>query len=502
MPTPIAPRKVLLLEINELTWTILDPFIKQGKLPNFQRMVKEGVRSAPEAIERPPHLDPWISWVTLHTGVDRAVHGAAVLGQDEIFAKRTWDYAVDAGKTIGVFGSISAFPARPVPGFMIPGPFSPTSDTYPQYASPALDFNRRYTQVHLKTAERASLVEMAKQARELFGLGLKPATLLRVARQIAAEKLDPHSHWKRVSLQPLINFDFFKTLYDRYRPDFATWHTGHCAHYEHHYWRAYDDSQFKVPATPEEKKHYGGAVEYGYKVADELLGRFMAMADANTVVVVASGLGMKPYVVDLYPEGKITVRFRNVRRILELFAAQGVGEVVPAMMPQWNIRIADPAERARVRGLFAKAHVSGGAHREAFHLDETGELLTVTPFGMARVDSETRYFFPDAPNADPKGYPIDELFAMDTPTPKEAMHDPASVFTMWGSGIRAGVDIPATTDLDIAPTLLTLMGITPPAIMKGRVLREAWGDKPIAAASLFTAAGTPAAVAADRPAAA
>jgi hypothetical protein len=114
------------------------------------------------------------------------------------------------------------------------------------------------------------------------------------------------------------------------------------------------------------------------------------------------------------------------------------------------------------------------------------ELLTVTPYGMARLDGEIHYHFPDAPNADPRGYPIGELFAMDTPTPKEAMHDPASVFTMWGSGIRAGIDIPSTTDLDIAPTLLTLMGIAPPAMMKGRVLREAWGDQPISAAAKKT----------------
>ncbi|MEZ4302160.1 MAG: hypothetical protein R3B70_44950 [Polyangiaceae bacterium] len=78
--------------------------------------------------------------------------------------------------------------------------------------------------------------------------------------------------WKRVGLQPQINFDFFKTIYKRYEPEYATWHTGHCAHYMHHYWRAWDDSQFKVKATPEEKKHFGSAVEYGYQLADELLG--------------------------------------------------------------------------------------------------------------------------------------------------------------------------------------------------------------------------------------
>jgi hypothetical protein len=482
MATPIVPRKVLLVEINEITWTILDPLIKAGKLPTFARMVREGVRAAPEAIERPPYLDPWISWVTLHTGVDRGVHGAAVLGQDDIKAKRTWDYAVEAGKTVGIFGSISAFPARPVPGFMVPGPFSPTSDTFPRYLSPALDLNRRYTQVHLKTADNGNVLDMAKRAKDLFSLGLKPSTCLRVAEQLAREKLDPHAHWRRVALQPQINFDFFSALYERYQPDFATWHTGHCAHYMHHYWRAWDDSKFPHPATAEEKRHYGQAVEYGYKLADELLGRFLEMAGNDTVVAVASGLGMKPYVVDMYPEGKIGVRMKDVWQILNLLGSEGVTEAVPAMTPQWNVRIPDTAERARVKDLLQRAYVTGGPRREAFHVEETGVLLTVTPYGMARLNGEIRYFFPDAPRADPRGYAIEELFAMDTPTPKEAMHDPPSVLLLWGDGIRQGLDIPNTTDLDIAPTLLSLMGIPVPAIMKGRVLREAWGGEVIAPA--------------------
>lgn len=484
MPTQPKPRKVLLLEINEITWTVIDRLVQEGKLPVFQRMLREGVRSAPVTIERPPYLDPWISWVTLHTGVDRSVHGAAVLGQDDIHAKRTWDYAIEAGKSVGIFGSISAHPARPVPGFMVPGPFSPTSDTYPQYLSPALELNRRYTQVHLKTKEQGSLLETAALARDLFALGLSAKTCLKAAEQLARERLDPHAGWRRVGLQPQINFDFFKTLYGRYRPDYATWHTGHCAHYQHHYWRAWDDSKFKTPCPPEEKKWYGGAVEHGYRLADELLGRFLEMAGDDTVVAVASGLGMMPYVVDMYPKGKIQVRIKSLHQILGLLGVTSVvSDVVPAMTPQWNLRVRDSAERARVRDLFDKVTVTGGPRREAFHVAETGELLTVTPYGMASLDGEIRYFFPERPGVDPRGYLIDDLFAMDQPTPKEAMHDPVSVFTLWGAGIRAGVDIPDTTCLDIAPTLLTLMGIQPPSTMKGRVLEEAWSEKPVAIAA-------------------
>ena len=124
------------------------------------------------------------------------------------------------------------------------------------------------------------------------------------------------------ALQPLVNYDVFATIYRRYRPDFATWHTNHAAHYMHHYWRAMDDSGFPVPSSPEEKIKYGEAVDYGYDLCDELLGRFLRLVDDDTVVVLASSMGQQPYVHELYPEGKIAVRFKDLSKILAIVGAK------------------------------------------------------------------------------------------------------------------------------------------------------------------------------------
>src|SRR5262249_2852096 len=155
--------------------------------------------------------------------------------------------------------------------------------------------------------------------------------------------------------------------------------------------------KFQTPAPPEEKRKYGGAVEYGYEICDELLGRFMKLMDDDTVLMLASSMGQQPYVADLYPEGKLVVRFKDIRKVLDIVGAKGGTGVVPTMVPQWNVKIPDPAERARVRGLLEAARVQGGARPEALHLAEVGDILTVTPFGMAKREGDVRYFFPDAP---------------------------------------------------------------------------------------------------------
>ena len=374
MSTIRGARKVLLLEFNEITWTVADRFMRDGKMPHLTRLRAEGTAAAPEALERPPFLDPWISWVTLHTGVDRSVHGALVLEQDvtTIRAKRTWDYALEAGKSVGIFGSISAYPPRPVPGFMVPGPFAPGPETYPKYVEPVQRLNRKYTQVHHKNAEADTIFSMAKQGVDLLRLGLRPETCAQIALQLATERVKPHMHWKRVTLQPLVNYDFFAGLYDRYKPDFATWHSNHAAHFQHHYWRAWDDTGFPSPATDEERRKFGGAMEHGYRVVDDLIGRFAGLIDDDTVLVVASALGQRPYSNDLYPEGKVCVKFKDVRQVLDIVGAKGVTDVVPVMDPQWNVKIPDDDERARVRdarpredGRRHHVHVPDGGGRVA-----------------------------------------------------------------------------------------------------------------------------------------
>ncbi|AUX20839.1 hypothetical protein SOCEGT47_013150 [Sorangium cellulosum] len=480
MSARLGPKRVLLLEFNEITWTIVEPMLATGKLPTFARLRREGAWASPRSVDLPPHMDPWVTWVTVHTGVERAVHGATVLEQDPstIKAPRTWDYAVDAGKSVGVFGSISAYPPRAVPGFIVPGTFAPSSATFPRSLEPLQDLNRMQVQVHHRNRRGLSLSGMLSQGIDVLKLGVKPSTCAAIAAQLAREIVEPHQRFRRIAIQPLINYDVFEALYARHRPDYATWHTNHAAHYMHHYWRAMDDSRFTSPCPKDERRKYGDAVEIGYKLCDRLLARAMGLVDDDTILVVASSMGQQPFVNDEYPEGKITLRFKDISSVLRLMGARGVTALTPVMLPQWNVTIPDAVERARVKELWGRAHVVGKTSRSAFITTATGDVLTVTPVCLAEPDPDARYFFPGAPNARPEGYPIHELFAMDTPTTKQGMHHPTGLLMLWGKGIRAGVEIPDTTNLDIAPTLLHLLNIPIPDIMSGRVLSEAWDGSP------------------------
>jgi hypothetical protein len=468
--------KVLLLELNEINWGVIGKLVAdhgEQYLPNFKRLREQGATGVQSAVERSPNLDPWITWVTLHTGVPPAVHGAQVLEQESetISAKRTWHYAADAGCSVGVFGSISAYPPKPVNGFMVPGPFAPSSDTYPPELRPVQEVNRRYTQAHAKTSASPGLLDNVRTGAKLLQSGLKVNTCMRIAGQLVNERVGHKQHWRRVSLQPMLNFDVFSGLYRKQRPDYATWHSNHAAHYMHHYWRAWDDSKFPDKASTLERAKYGQAVPYGYKVCDELIGRALNLIDDQTVLVVASSMGQQPYISEKYQHGKVIVRVKDMQKLLAAFNAQHVTDVVPTMVPQWNITVTNSAARAQLKAQFeAVQRIINGQHEPGFAVSEVGDILTVTPLGLAYGQAQVHY------RLHPGGalVPLADWFATDAPTVKQGMHHIDGLLTFYGKGIQRGARLNACTNLDVAPTLLTLLGIAVPPVMQGRVLSEAF----------------------------
>src|ERR1044071_6408623 len=100
--------KVLLVEINEITWDLIDPLIERGRLPTFARLKREGAQAAPVSVDLPPQLDPWITWTTVYPGGAQDDHNVFSLQQppETIHAKRIWEICHEAGLRVGVFGSL------------------------------------------------------------------------------------------------------------------------------------------------------------------------------------------------------------------------------------------------------------------------------------------------------------------------------------------------------------------------------------------------------------
>ncbi len=358
-------------------------------------------------------------------------------------------------------------PRKDVKGFWVPGTFSEGYDTTPPELRPIQELNvgqaRAFTPVGGQKAKRPGILTLLK-------LGLKASTAFKLASFLVRSRLKPERAWEKVSLQPLVNLDFFEKLYRRHRPDFATFHANHVAHYQHRYWRAHDSTPFLTKSTDEEVRKYGGAMEYGYGVADDVLKRVWALADENTVVVIASGLGAKPYVVEDFAEGRAIVRLLDVNQVVELLGVKGSCELFSVMAPQWNIKIPDPAKRAHAEKVLRSSWYREPGTR-LFAYEIAGDTICFNIFqkNLKPLDMDATCCFPDAGGRTMK---LGELCATKDATPKEGQHDRPGVAIFRGAGIKPGARAGECSNLDLAPTILHLLGLPIPPHMKGRVLEE------------------------------
>src|SRR5205823_1496811 len=145
--------------------------------------------------------------------------------------------------------------------------------------------------------------------------------------------------------------------------------------------------------SPEERETYGGCIEYGYRVADRVLGRLRRLAGPDGNVVVLSSCGQQPATGGRYTEDQKGGNVGLQIRIRTLLDALGIADQVRysnLMAPQWKVDFDSPELLERTTSLLGAArnitrnapvfaaHVEGtsiclGAHRNQ-QMDDTLEL--------------------------------------------------------------------------------------------------------------------------------
>ncbi len=467
MRVAIMKKKVILLEINEITWRLIDPLIKADKLPTFSFLKKNGSWGSPMSVDLPPQLDPWITWTTVYTGRPQSDHGVFHLQQpaESVKVPRIWDLCHEAGLKVGVYGSLCSYPPKDTGAFYIPDTFSPDAETFPSELAPIQKLNLTYTRSARLPDDSDNTFSKAKMGAELLGLGLSAKTCSKLAAQLLSERFRPNVRWKRVALQPAVNFDFFSRLYRKHLPDLATFHTNHVAHYQHTYWKAMEPESFEQESSASEVSTYGSAIEHGYAAADDLLKKALAICDDDTILVVASSMGQQPYKSSLH-EGKRIGQLRSLEVLAEIIGTDDRTKFLPVMSDQFNIYCENEDEKRRLKTAISEVYVDRPQSR-LFHLDELDGFLTVTLNHSDEFNDDSVCRFPKD-GAESTSYQFDEIIYR-TGMTKSGCHHPEGILMIYGKGIPSAF-IEETNNLDIAPTILSLLGLKTPAEMKGRSL--------------------------------
>jgi len=138
-------RKVIIIGLDGATFDLIKPWTKEGKLPNFEKLIKEGCHGELESTI--PHVTP-PAWTSITTGKNPAKHGIfEFMGMERTDdewefrlytsknkkTKEIWDYL--GNKKSIVINLPLTYPPYKINGLMVTGMLTPDTDsnfTYPK----------------------------------------------------------------------------------------------------------------------------------------------------------------------------------------------------------------------------------------------------------------------------------------------------------------------------------------------------------------------------------
>lgn len=459
---------MIVLEFNELSPILMETFIEQGSLPNFKRLRDSSQVLTTDAEEVSPTLDPWIQWVTAHSGLSFDEHGIHHLGDGhKLNVKSLWDFISEQGKKVWVCGSMNIKYNTPINGAVVPDPWTVGVQPYPANLNDYYVFVQRNVQEYTNDKVRLSKADIARFMTFMATHGLSASTVTSIVKQLASEKTSGKGKWKRATLLDKMQRDIFLHYLKTMKPAFSTFFLNSTAHFQHAYWRNMDPEPFKIKPTDKDQAEYQHSVRYGYEEMDKLVGDVMAAAPPNAVIVLATALSQQPCLLYEDIGGKTFYRPRVGEKLLEWLGITGFKAIEPVMSEQFHIRFDDDAKAQEAAKKIAALRV--GDKEMMVTEVRDGNVFTGCKI-YEQLDKDAQ--ITGGPNGSSIGffrlfYQVESL--------KSGMHHPDGILWMRVPGMAPKVYKERVSLRDFAPTVLAMFGIEKPSYMSGKVLPVAQG---------------------------
>ena len=463
-------QNVILLEFNELSPTLMHRFINQGHLPNFKRFSQESAVYVTEAAERSPYLDPWIQWVTVHTGLDFNEHKLERLNEGhKLPAKRVWDCVAERGERVWICGSMNVGYRAGIRGAMMPDPWATHVEPSPPELKPYFSFVQRNVLEY--TNERVPLTksDYVNFVRFMVQHGLSAKTVAAIVKQLVNEARG-QDRWKRAVILDKLQFDVFSSYYRKIQPKFSTFFLNSTAHYQHFYWRNMEPEIFTVKMTPGEAAKYESAILFGYKEMDALVGRFFDLAGSSATLVFCTAISQQPYLAYEEKGGRQVYRPSNFEAFVRLAGVSQPFKVAPVMAHQFHVYLeteeaAAMAEK-QLRALAVNGRQAMAVVRNGLQIFSGCHVYDNLPADVqiTTLDGKPAKFFDFF-------YKIDGL--------KSGMHHPDGMLWIREPSKQHSQHSAKVPLAAVAPTLLDLLGIPKPESMKDNSILRAAARVPV-----------------------
>lgn len=446
-----APKgRVFLLGLDGATYDLIGPWLEQGALPNLRAFMDKGAYGTLYSVVPPMSPPAWSSAITgvnpgkhaMYDWYRRLPNSRALVSETSksLRTKAIWTLLSEEGRPVGVINVPLTDPPSEVNGFMISGmPHTePTSYTYPPELRDSLEgYMTDSMGDHLEKDNAEELLEkLMKTYRERL------EATLRLMRE-----------------RPWDMFWVVFTATDRI---------------QHYYWKFMDENHPKYdPDAPALLKN---AIYDLWIEIDEDIGRILDAMPQDATVIIMSDHGFGP----IYKEVRLhnLVRGRDLEGEAVCYTDGAIAQLIYLdMQGKLPYGVVPPERYEEVRDEIARALLD-------LRDPETGETVVDTVYKKEEV-YEGRYLSkaPDLVALEKPFYYMqgDTVAGRDplgpVTTTFSAFHQPNGIVAVVGPGISPGEVRADLSLMDIAPTILYMLGEPVRSYMDGRVITELFTDE-------------------------
>ncbi len=172
---------VCFLELNEFNLALLEEATRTWHLPHLAKLLQlNRAETHTDDLYESDFLEPWVQWVSVHTGVPSKKHKIKHLGDvPHLGTDQLWEQLSDRGITSGIWSPMNASRGRADKClFFLPDPWTASERAYPEELNRFLDPLRYTSQNYLERSHATFFKKMrglwhVVRERQLVGFCLR-----------------------------------------------------------------------------------------------------------------------------------------------------------------------------------------------------------------------------------------------------------------------------------------------------------------------------------------
>lgn len=222
-------KKLIFIELNELNFDEVKYYVSKYDLKNFKKLLKFNYQRTLSE-KKYNLLEPWIQWVTIHTGLSAKQHKVFHLGDiSKLKKKQIFEIIESKGFNVGVISAMNSINRLKKPKYFIPDPWTKTT---PDHSF----LSRLITNVLSSTVKKNTNLKLnVTTILKLLYIFFRVVRISQYTYFFYLFLQSIRKKWfKAIFLDYLIN-EIHLRYYNKFSPNFSTVFFNAAAHIQHHY---------------------------------------------------------------------------------------------------------------------------------------------------------------------------------------------------------------------------------------------------------------------------